>query len=140
MEAKNTLFHIDWGDGDTTFIIAPDEQAVRERMPDGKDMVNYVVRLDNLYQRIFRAGIREVVEWIHENSIGCISHRDIEEDRVRSGVGLSFIEEDWQAFLKENRFCPDGQDRTCPCPEYSKEGLCDFPYINAGQEVNYPMT
>ena len=45
--------------------------------------------------------IKEVVDWIHENGIGCISHRDIEEGRTRGGVGLSFIEADWQAKLKE---------------------------------------
>jgi len=46
-------------------------------------------------------GIRKVVEWIHENSIGCISRRDIDDYRTRSGVGLSFIGKDWQAKLKE---------------------------------------
>jgi len=64
---KDTLFHINWGDGDTTFVIAPDEQTAIERMPDGKDMVNYVVKLDILYQKIFKAGIREVVEWMMGN-------------------------------------------------------------------------
>lgn len=23
----------------------------------------------------------------------------------------------------------------CPCPEYSKEGLCDYPYMNTHTEI-----
>ena len=65
---KDTLFHIDWGDHDTTFVIAPDEATARERMGDGKDMVNYVVKLDHLYSRIFKAGIKKVVKWVERSS------------------------------------------------------------------------
>ena len=25
--------------------------------------------------------------------------------------------------------CPEGKD-VCPCQEYAKEGLCDWPYLN----------
>jgi len=116
MKAKDTLFHINWGDGDTTFVIAPDEQTARERMGDGKDMVNYVVRLDALYQLIFKAGcdkrdsefvynpdfldfqkgvktgkelgIREVVEWVSQNF-----HLIVLPDN-------KFYDK-WQAFKKE---------------------------------------
>ncbi len=55
-QAKDTLWHIDWGDGDTSFVIAPDKKTAIERMPDGNDMVNTIVKLDGLYQMIFKAG------------------------------------------------------------------------------------
>ena len=29
--------------------------------------------------------------------------------------------------------CPVGNK--CPCPEYSKECLCDFPHKNCGKEI-----
>ena len=64
MEAKDTLFHINWGDGDNSYVVAPDQATAIERMSDGKDMVNYVVRLDTLYALIFKAGMREVVELV----------------------------------------------------------------------------
>jgi len=64
MGDKETLFHIMWGDGDNTFVIAPDKQTAISRMPEGKDMVRSVVKLDELYKMIFKVGIREVVEWI----------------------------------------------------------------------------
>ena len=52
----DTLFHINWGDGDNFFVIAPDEATAKERMPDGRDMVNTIVSLDHLYNLIFNAG------------------------------------------------------------------------------------
>ncbi len=54
MEAKNTLWHINWGDGDEFFILAPDKETALSMMPDGKDMVNYVTNLDGLYQLIIQ--------------------------------------------------------------------------------------
>lgn len=66
METKDTLFHINWGDEDNFYVVAPDEKTAIERMPDGKDMVNYIVRLDLLYQMILQEGIKEVVEFIQE--------------------------------------------------------------------------
>lgn len=63
---SETLFRINWGDGDDSFVIAPDEATAISRMPDGKDMVNYVVRLDALYRMIYKAGQREVVEWVEK--------------------------------------------------------------------------
>lgn len=88
MKAKDTLFHINWGDGDDTFVIAPDEETAKERMPDGKDMVNYIVRLDLLYQRIFKAGIKEVVL--------CMVN-----DFHFSPIEGSWHQEKWDAKLKE---------------------------------------
>lgn len=64
MEVRDTLFHINWGDGDNCYIIAPDRETAISKMEEGRLMVNYVVKLDNLYQMILKAGIREVVEWI----------------------------------------------------------------------------
>ena len=64
MRAKDTLWHVNFGDNDNSFVIAPDEETARERMPDGKDMVNYAVRMDALYQQIFKAGMKEVVDLI----------------------------------------------------------------------------
>jgi len=90
MKAKETLFHINWGDGDTSFVIAPDEETAKDRMSDGKDMVNYIVKLDSLYQRIFKAGIKEVVEWVEQNRY----------QRTRK-ESLRVWNEDWQAKLKE---------------------------------------
>jgi len=90
MKAKETLFHINWGDGDTSFVIAPDEETAKDRMADGKDMVNYIVKLDSLYQRIFKAGIKEVVEWVEQNRY----------QRTRK-ESLRVWNEDWQAKLKE---------------------------------------
>jgi len=55
----NTLWHIDWGDGDTYFIVAPDKETAISRMPDGQGMVNHVVKLDHIYQCIFKAGAKE---------------------------------------------------------------------------------
>ena len=53
---NETLFHIEWGDGDHTFVLAPNETMAIEKMSDGKDMIRYVVKLDGLYQMIFKAG------------------------------------------------------------------------------------
>jgi len=55
----DTLWHIEWGDGDTIFVIAPDKETAIERMPDGKDMINNVTRWDALYQTIFKAGYEQ---------------------------------------------------------------------------------
>ena len=66
MEAKETLWHINWGDGDNAFVLAPNESVARERLPESKDRVNFIVRLDSLYQIIFKAGkqagIREAID------------------------------------------------------------------------------
>jgi hypothetical protein len=61
---KETLFHIDWGDGDTTFVIAKNKKDAISKIPDGKDMVNYIMRLDGIYSMIYKAGITEAVEFI----------------------------------------------------------------------------
>jgi hypothetical protein len=58
MEAKDTLWHINWGDGDDFYVIAPTKKIAIDRMPEGKGMVNYVVKLDHLYKLIFKAGIK----------------------------------------------------------------------------------
>ena len=66
MADKNTLFHINWGDGDNTFMIAPDEATALKQMSEGSDMVNFVVNLDLLYQTIFKEGRKDVVGWIRK--------------------------------------------------------------------------
>jgi len=66
--AKDTLWHINWGDGDNSFIIAPDEKTAIERIPEGVGYANFIVRLDSVYQQIFKAGRKEVVEWINNHS------------------------------------------------------------------------
>ncbi len=53
---KDTLWHIDWGDGDTNFVIASSKKKAIAKMRDGKDMANFVVKLDYLYNFIFKAG------------------------------------------------------------------------------------
>ena len=91
MGAKNTLFYINWGDGDDTYIIAPSEKTALDNMPNGKDMVNYIVKLDSLYQIIFEAGRKEVVKWIeHNTSMGISNIRifDNEKDWHKFKEGL----------------------------------------------------
>ena len=56
MKEQETLFHIEWGDGDHAFVLAPNEKTAIEKMSEGKDMIRYVVKLDGLYQMIFKAG------------------------------------------------------------------------------------
>ena len=106
----DTLFHIKWGDGDNFYIIAPDEKTARAKMPDGRDMVNSVTRLDGLYSRIFKAGHRhgiseknylegiatgrkEVVEWFFERGSSVET----------TGGAFVFIrsKEEWEAKKKE---------------------------------------
>ena len=66
MKAKDTLWHINWGDGDNFYILALDEEAAIKAMPDGQGMVNYAIRLDSVAAEIFKAGIKEAVEWIKQ--------------------------------------------------------------------------
>ena len=61
MKAKDTLWHVNFGDNDNSFVIAPDKETARERMGEGKEMVNYVVNLDALYQQIFKAGHKNML-------------------------------------------------------------------------------
>lgn len=65
---KDSLYHIEWGDGDHLFVIAPDKEMAIEGMPDGKDMVKSVTRLDALYEMIKQEGQREVAEWMNKSS------------------------------------------------------------------------
>ncbi len=64
---KESLFHINWGDGDNCFIIAADENTARGGMSDGRDMVNFIVRLDAVYKMIFEAGQKQererIIQW-----------------------------------------------------------------------------
>jgi len=112
MEAKDTLWHINWGDGDNFYVIAPDKETAISRMLDGKDMVNSVAKLDHLYSLIFKAGYnqslqdhkhewddnyykgkqvgrKEVVEWVEEWNFW----DNLSDD----------IHREWQAKLKEWR-------------------------------------
>ena len=109
MAAKDTLWHINWGDGDTTFVIAPDKETALKQMGDGKDMVNTIVCLDAIYSIIkgagHQAGRREVVEFIHTEFGGYIpgfkgglTLKNILIDEECGEVG-SMVK--WQAKLKE---------------------------------------
>lgn len=90
MEAEDTLWHINWGDGATTFVIAPDKETAIRQLGDGKDMVNSIVCLAAIYSIIkgagHRAGRREVVEWV---------------DSERANQNPSVWYSRWQAKLKE---------------------------------------
>ena len=52
------LFHIEWGDKDHSFVIAPDKETAIERMSEGKDVVRSIVELEHIYKLIFEAGAR----------------------------------------------------------------------------------
>lgn len=54
--AKLTLFHINWGDGDDAFVIAPDKETAISKV---EGMVNSVVQLDALYNMIYEQGKRD---------------------------------------------------------------------------------
>ena len=86
MEARKTLWHINWGDGDDFYVVALTKEAAINAMPEGKDMVNYVVKLDSVATALYKAGqdsrLKEVKEWIEE-------HRE-DKDAL----------DKWQAFLK----------------------------------------
>jgi len=40
MEAKDTLWRINWGDGDNAFIVAPNIKTAKERMAASKEVSN----------------------------------------------------------------------------------------------------
>ena len=68
MLSEDTLFHIEWGDGDHVFIIAPTKEEAIGRITDGKDMIRSVVELKHLYNLIYQAGVadtqRGIGEWL----------------------------------------------------------------------------
>jgi len=66
VESKETLFHIEWGDGDHSFIIAPDGATAVERMTDGKDTVRSVTNLAELHKMIFKAGEMEMFKKLRQ--------------------------------------------------------------------------
>lgn len=96
MEDKDILWHINWGDGDTTFVIAPDKETAIKQMGDGKDMVNSIVGLHAIYSIIkgrgHRAGIREVAEYLQRHFL------NVNELQID---GKWLPNEKWQAKLKE---------------------------------------
>jgi hypothetical protein len=99
MEAKNTLWHINWGDGDDFYIVAPDKETAIKGMPEGKDMINYMVRLDCVAHTLYKTGresmLKEVKEWVN-HYLMLPELPELREDNFQK----VFIPQ-WQAFLKE---------------------------------------
>ena len=56
---KQTLFCIKWGDDDQFFVVAGSEKEAIEQMPDGKDMIRSVLKLDKVYEEIYDEGFDE---------------------------------------------------------------------------------
>lgn len=54
------LYHINWGDGDNSYIFAGTKEEAIERMSDGKDMVNYVVQLNAVLKYAHQAVAEEI--------------------------------------------------------------------------------
>ena len=104
MKAKDTLWRINWGDNDSAYIIAPDKKTAEERMEEGKEMVNYAVRMDALYQQIFKLGIQEAVEWI-EKEFGYFTDGGLEKIIIDDGgyYGKEGSIKKYQAKLEEWR-------------------------------------
>jgi len=67
--ATPTLFHIEWGDGDSFFIIAHSKEEAVDKMPDGKDMVRHVIQLDAVYNLLYQQALRDVGEFIKKNRV-----------------------------------------------------------------------
>lgn len=55
---EETLFHIVWGDGDNTFVVAEGVKEAIAKMTDGRDMVRSVTELGHLYRSIFEVGLQ----------------------------------------------------------------------------------
>lgn len=72
MGYKESLFHIEWGDGDNSFVIAPDIKTARERFSEGQGFINSIVDLSAIYNLIFKAGQRDVVDNIQRE--GCTAY------------------------------------------------------------------
>ncbi len=56
------LFHIEWGDGDNSFVLAKDDVEAREKMGDVKDMITMVVELPAVFQSIYNVGYTRAIE------------------------------------------------------------------------------
>ena len=44
------LYHINWGDGDNTYVWANSKEEAIARMPDGKDMVNFALDITSVIE------------------------------------------------------------------------------------------
>ena len=100
MKAEDTLFNINWGDGDTFYIIAPDEKTAIGKMTDGKDMVNYAVRLDAVYKMIFKAGYDKALAQLADMTEECkqMGRREVAKwitKKVRAQKSPSEMGEAW---------------------------------------------
>ena len=91
----DTLWHITWGDGDDTFVIAPNRETAIARMPEGRDMVNCTVCLDRIYKEIYAAGVEAErerilgqIQLMYMNSTGQrnIALRECLDDLEAQGV------------------------------------------------------
>ena len=94
-EDKDILWHIKWGDGDTTFAIAPDKEAAIKQMGDGKDMGNTIVGLHAIYGIIKGRGIREGRQEVVEFIMG--SNKELKFTRMAFYINGK----KWQAKLKK---------------------------------------
>ena len=88
MKAKDTLWRINWGDGDNAYIVAPDIETAKERMAASKEMVNYVVKLDYIYQEIFNAGMAKCAEthFKPDWEIKAQDVKDASEEGFKAGI------------------------------------------------------
>ena len=99
MESKDTLWHINWGDGDDLYIVAPSKHKAIGLMEDGKDMVNYATRLDATYERIYKAGIKTVVEWVEKDCM--IKGKGARTTETFTEGDIAICKDWWQFQLKE---------------------------------------
>ena len=60
------------------------------------DVKSRQARIRQLIKEVRQAGIKEVVDWIHDNCLGCSSNTPCNKDKY-----LGFHKPSWQAKLKE---------------------------------------
>jgi hypothetical protein len=63
--AKNTIYHISWGDGDNSFMVAQSMEEVRSKF-DYPDMINYIGMLGGLTHSYIEVSIPIFSKYIDE--------------------------------------------------------------------------